>query len=80
MDTAVHTIGPHDQEGMQKNVTEEQYSAPQHTMTQPPNSQDGIEQRGGYEIEDCCADSCYCVGFIFTLGLITLCCQPDDMY
>lgn len=71
--------GPEDQENRQVNLTGQPYTATQYIMAQPSTSEDDIEQRGGYEMEDYCADSCYCIGFIFTLGLITLCCQPDDM-
>lgn len=80
METANHTMGSEDQGARQDNATDQQYSMSQDMIAQLQPSQPDIEQRGGYEMEDCCADSCYCIGFIFTLGLITLCCQPDDMY
>lgn len=78
METTRHTVGSVGQEGSK--VSEQQHSFSQNIITQPPTSQPDMEQRRGYEMQDCCADSCYCIGFIFTLGLISLCCQPDDMY
>lgn len=80
METADHTTISKDQEDMQDKVTEQKYSASESMVAQSAAPESDFEQRGGYEMEDCCADSCYCIGFIFTLGLITLCCQPDDMY
>lgn len=80
METAGHTTVSKDQEDMQDHVTEQKQPASETMVAKSPDPQGDVEQRGWYEMEDCCADSCHCIGFIFTLGLITLCCQPDDMY
>ena len=80
METAENTIGATSQEGIHNGVTDQQYTASGEMIAPPSTAQADIEQRGGYEMQDCCADSCYCIGFIFTLGLISLCWEQDDMY
>lgn len=80
METVGQAMEAGSQQDVQNIATDQQYSASQNMVTQSSTPQAEIDQRGGYETQDCCADTCYCIGFIFTLGLISLCCQPDDMY
>lgn len=68
------------QDRIEHDTTDQQYSAPQNMTVQPSTSQDEVNQRGGYEMQDMCADGCYCLGFILTLGLIACCCSPEDMH
>lgn len=80
METIEQSMRDQVMEDINDNPTDQQYAPSQKMVAPTPTPQADVKQRGGYEMQDCCADTCYCIGFIFTFGLITLCCDPNYTY